>query len=223
MTVLNRQLNRQQCYPIYVSQYAYGNNNGNNNADGNNGNNDNAAKDIASNLLPYSKACSTYEYPNLCPDPYGKVNKYEKALFKATEVSPGNGENGDKLFISLILLVTSGMMIWAAVNFKPKAESELREASSFARSISTAASQASSKFEATRSFLQAENDGAEESDEDSVMVEKPMEEAATANKDVADTMLGEQKKKRRFKRPILARLSMLVMGRKRNKASKVSI
>jgi hypothetical protein len=36
--------------------------------------------EIASELLSYSSACSLREFPSLCPDPYGKLLRYTRAL-----------------------------------------------------------------------------------------------------------------------------------------------
>ena len=59
----NDEMNNLGCYPIYDSSLNL---------------------DVATGLLRKSVACSLREYPNRCPDPYGKLKKYTKKLERAT-------------------------------------------------------------------------------------------------------------------------------------------
>jgi hypothetical protein len=65
----NAAIEQVQCVQVYSSS-----NNNNNNGD----------NQIATELLSSSKACSLREFPDQCPDPYGKLIRYTRALECAT-------------------------------------------------------------------------------------------------------------------------------------------
>jgi hypothetical protein len=81
-------------------------------------NDDNGDDNIASELLSSSKACSLREYPSQCPDPYGKLLKYTRALECATGTTclltlPMARLGRD--IASVVLLVSGFAMIGAAL------------------------------------------------------------------------------------------------------------
>jgi hypothetical protein len=67
----NQAIEQVECVQVYSSS----NNNNNNNEDDD---------QIATELLSSSKACSLREFPDQCPDPYGKLIRYTRALECAT-------------------------------------------------------------------------------------------------------------------------------------------
>ena len=73
------------CQQVYDSNGNYqANENNNNNNNGNNG--DIPGSDsIAFQILSYSSVCSTIEYPQRCPDPYGVKATRDEALSKAAK------------------------------------------------------------------------------------------------------------------------------------------
>jgi hypothetical protein len=79
-------------------------------------NNNNEDSDIASELLSYSKACSLREFPDQCPDPYGKLLRYTRALECSTGAKclltlPETRLGRD---ISSVVMVVSGLGMLAA-------------------------------------------------------------------------------------------------------------
>jgi hypothetical protein len=104
----NEAIEQVECVQVYSGS---NDNNGNNN--GNNGDNN-----IASELLSSSKACSLREYPSQCPDPYGKLLRYTRALECSTGAiciltRPDARLSRD---ISSVVLLVSGLgMIGAAL------------------------------------------------------------------------------------------------------------
>lgn len=72
----NSKLDMSKCVPIYTNgdYYAGANNNG--------GNKEDSSSPLA--ILENSRACRLHDGTGSCPDPYGRLKQYERALQKAT-------------------------------------------------------------------------------------------------------------------------------------------
>jgi hypothetical protein len=97
----NQAIEQVQCVQVYSSS-----------------NDNNRDDDIVSELLSTSEACSLREYPAQCPDPYGKLLKYTRALECATGTTclltlPETRLGRD--IASFVLLVGGLAMIGAAL------------------------------------------------------------------------------------------------------------
>jgi hypothetical protein len=70
----------------------------------------------ALDILLYSSACSIREFPNVCPDPYGKLAAYSRSDAKtlATAASPTREKVKDAL--SWILLIAGSLLLVFSVN-----------------------------------------------------------------------------------------------------------
>jgi hypothetical protein len=133
----------------------------------------NGDDDIASELLTSSKACSLREYPSQCPDPYGKLLRYTRALECSTGTiciltRPDARLSRD---ISSVVLLVSGLGMIGAALFckwhrkKGKGQMDLiRESSELSHlskaytlsEVSSTISQASSKaVNAIQGFAEA--------------------------------------------------------------------
>lgn len=117
-----------------------------------NNNNENEDGNIAYSLLTYSKACSLREYPNACPDPYGKLSKYTRALECATgtycllslqETRLGRDiASATLLFVGLIMLWATCKCKWQKT--RGPSQMDLIREGSIISSASSALSKASS-------------------------------------------------------------------------------
>jgi hypothetical protein len=136
----NEAIEQVQCVQVYSGS------NGNNGDDNNNNNGDDES--IASELLSSSKACSLREFPSQCPDPYGKLLRYTRALECSTGAScilklPETRVGRD---ISSALLMVSGLGMLGAALFckwhrkRGKSQMDLVRESSESSDLSKASS-----------------------------------------------------------------------------------
>jgi hypothetical protein len=76
----NSAVENMECVQVYSSYDDQNNNNNNNNANEGEGNEEDGGNEGGSGiygLLSYSDACSTFEYPNTCPDPFAAKHSYD--------------------------------------------------------------------------------------------------------------------------------------------------
>jgi hypothetical protein len=96
MSNFNNDLQLATCVPIYSA------------TDGNDNN------DL--NILQYSSACSIREFPNSCPDPYGKLARYSRAQAKAVAKAAHPSRERLKDAFSWILLTLGVVLIIFSFN-----------------------------------------------------------------------------------------------------------
>lgn len=92
----NMQLANAECIPIFSSSTYDGN------------------EDSSLKLLQYSRACSVNQFPEQCPDPYGKLKAYQRTMNHASEKA--NDPRREKLRngFSWILLAVGILLLLAA-------------------------------------------------------------------------------------------------------------
>jgi hypothetical protein len=71
----------------------------------------------ALDLLKYSSACSIREFPRECPDPYGKLSKYNRVIERATGSRLSRATEDVRDTISMALFLTGLIMAVASFTF----------------------------------------------------------------------------------------------------------
>lgn len=70
----------------------------------------------ALDLLQYSSACSIREFPNVCPDPYGKLAAYSRSDAKALATAASPSREKVKTAFSWILLIAGSILLLFSMN-----------------------------------------------------------------------------------------------------------
>lgn len=71
----------------------------------------------ALDLLKYSSACSIREFPRECPDPYGKLSKYNRVIERATGSRLSRAHEDARDLVSMALLISGLIMAVASFTF----------------------------------------------------------------------------------------------------------
>jgi hypothetical protein len=78
----------------------------------------------ALDLLKYSSACSIREFPRECPDPYGKLSKYNRVIERATGSRLSRATEDARDLVSVVLLLSG--LIMAVASFTLKRRKKMR-------------------------------------------------------------------------------------------------
>jgi hypothetical protein len=97
LATFNTEMAQIQCTEIYRSG---GNNNNNNNGEAS-----------ALNLLTLSESCDVLEYPHSCPDPYGKLVRYEIKLEDSAELAQNQRKDRLRKAASWMMLLIGALLI----------------------------------------------------------------------------------------------------------------
>jgi hypothetical protein len=145
LKTFNSEINRAKCTVVYDATSSNNNNNQDEGGDGDE-NND------ALNLLKYSEACNILNFPDGCPDPYGKLKAHSRSTAHALAVEEHPRREKAKTAMSWILLIFGIILLiasaWAyyrkrtAVREVPK---ETKKKGMFTGSLKTSSSKISTK------------------------------------------------------------------------------
>jgi hypothetical protein len=109
LTDFNQRIDMAKCVPIYKDGDYYSNN------DQDGGNDEDGSSPLA--LLESSKSCQLYDGLGSCPDPYGKLKKYQKQLSQATgSIEYGPWWSPRRVMIAAWAMISSGALL-ALVGF----------------------------------------------------------------------------------------------------------
>ena len=120
LNTFNAEMSTIECQPIFQNGKSVGgqNNDGNGDGDGggdNNANNANGADDGAMDLLSNSESCNVLEYPKACPDPFGKLVKYNRRLEDSTGFVHNKRKEKVRKILSWFMFVVGSLMIVTAI------------------------------------------------------------------------------------------------------------
>lgn len=105
LKTFNSEISRAQCVVVYD---ATSSNNDNNQDEDGDENND------ALNLLKYSEACNILNFPDGCPDPYGKLKAHARSTTHALAVEEHPRREKAKTVMSWILLIFGVILLLAS-------------------------------------------------------------------------------------------------------------
>ena len=95
LATFNKEMDGIQCQSIYSSSQNNNNNNGG----------------APVELLVFSRSCNVLEYPTRCPDPHGKLLKYERRLEDSTEIVHNKRKERFRKIASWFLLLVGILLI----------------------------------------------------------------------------------------------------------------
>ena len=100
LQAFNSGMEQVQCIQIYSAS----NNNNNNQEEQEQNDKDDKDEESPLSILYTSYACSTEEFPQSCPDPYGKLKRYEHALNRSTGTVHNARRERIRFIVSVVLL-----------------------------------------------------------------------------------------------------------------------
>ena len=119
LDTFNSEMSKIECQAIYQdgASVAVQNNDGNNGDDDNANDNNNNGDDggSAMDLLTNSESCNVLEYPRACPDPFGKLVKYNRQLEDSTGVVHNKRKERLRKILSWFMFIVGALMIASAI------------------------------------------------------------------------------------------------------------
>ena len=113
LNTFNTEMSTIECQPIFQNGKSVGGqNDGNGNDDNANANN---GEDGAMELLSNSESCNVLEYPKACPDPFGKLVKYNRRLEDSTGFVHNKRKELVRKILSWLMFIVGSLMIVTSI------------------------------------------------------------------------------------------------------------